>query len=70
MPTKSRIKVARFWLQETASFPEGAPQRETYTDDEAFAADCLIYEHEWRSTYVCGDPACKNRDCPQHFPTQ
>lgn len=70
MPAKPRITVANFWLQETASFPEGAPQRESYVSDAAFDAECLIYEHEWRSTYICGNAACKNRDCPQHFPTR
>lgn len=69
MPTKPRKIVPCFFLQGTASFPE-APQRESYESDEAFRADGLIYEHEWRSTYVCGDQACANRDCPQHHPTR
>ncbi len=63
-----RIKVSRFWLQPTASFPECAPQREEYIDDQGFADACKSYEEEWRATYICGDGDCKNRDCPQHFP--
>lgn len=62
-----KIKVQRFWLQPTPSFPD-APQREEYEDDNSFRVAGLKYEEEWRAKYICGDAACKNRDCPQHFP--
>lgn len=64
----AKIKVARFWLQETPSF-SNAPQREEYESDEAFFEDCKRYEAEWRAKYECCDANCRNRDCPQHFPT-
>lgn len=62
--------VPRFWLQETPSFEDGAPQREEYLTDRSFAAACLLYEEEWRGAYKCGDAECKNRDCPEHFPSR
>lgn len=63
----AKIPVPCYWLQGTPSFPE-APQREEYLTDKAFAKDCAIYDEEWRNQYVCCDPVCSNRDCPQHFP--
>jgi len=60
--------VPRFWLQPTASFMGGAPQREEYLDDQAFLNACLVYEEEWRAQYECGETNCQNRDCPQHWP--
>lgn len=31
--TANRETVRRFWLQPTTTFPEGAPQRESYVGD-------------------------------------
>lgn len=61
---KLKTKVRRFWLQETKSFPEGAPQRESYFDDLSFERACVVYEKEWRQQYQC-ENQCKNVDCPQ-----
>lgn len=63
-----KTTVSHFWLQATASFPDGAPQREEYDSDDYFASACSEYCQEWRNTFVCGDNDCRNRDCPQHFP--
>lgn len=65
-----RQTVARFWLQETKTFPDGAPQREEYEADAAFEYDCLKYEREWRETYICGNEQCQDRSCPHHFPSR
>jgi hypothetical protein len=64
----SRKRVSRFLLQPTASFPDGAPQREEWIDDESFLTACEEYEVEWRSEYICEDSGCENSDCPQHYP--
>jgi len=64
----SKTLVKRYWLQETKSYPDGAPQREEYEDDAGFATACEVYETEWRAQYECGDANCTNRDCPQHWP--
>lgn len=64
----AKTKVQRFWLQENISFPEGAPQREEYLDDSSFEKACFNYEKGWRARYECGDPNCKNFDCPEHPP--
>ncbi len=78
-----KLKVNRFHLQPTSSFPDGAPQREEYETDEAHAQACCAYGREWVQKYEClglakhwltngrdGRTAteCRNRDCPQHFP--
>ncbi len=60
--------VPRYWLQATASYPDGAPQREEFEGDAAFYSANLKYEEEWRQQYTCGDADCQNRDCPQHWP--
>lgn len=65
-----KVLVPKFWLQETASFPEGPPQREEYIFDSSFRKDCLAYEEEWRAGYKCCDSGCRNRDCPEHFPSK
>lgn len=33
-------------LRPTDSFPDGAPQRESYDSDDGYAEDCLQYENE------------------------
>jgi hypothetical protein len=62
------IRVARFSLQGTASFPDGAPQREEYDDDYEFERACWLYAAEWRSEYLCCDEGCADPNCPQHGP--
>lgn len=57
-------KVARFWLQVTKSFPEGAPQRESFMTDAAHDRACVQYAEEWRSTYQCINQ-CDDVNCPQ-----
>lgn len=59
----SKIRVRSFWLQETASFKEGAPQRENYVDDRAFDRACLTFANEWRQKYSCS--GCRAPECPQ-----
>jgi hypothetical protein len=55
--------LAKFSLQKTKSFPEGAPQRENYdTDDHLFRAE-EKYQAEWREEYKC--PGCDDPACPQ-----
>jgi hypothetical protein len=60
----AKVRAVRFWLQETKSFPEGAPQRETYMDDLEFDRACLVYDREWRKEYRCTGCATVS-DCPQ-----
>lgn len=55
--------TAVFCLQATKSFPEGAPQRESYDTNEVFLADCKSYVREWRTEFTC--PGCDNGECPQ-----
>lgn len=64
----NKIKVPKFWLQKTMSYPDGAPQREEYETDRAFDLACAEYDIEWKNTYECMNINCKNRDCPQHHP--
>jgi hypothetical protein len=59
----NKIRVRSFWLQETASFKEGAPQRENYADERAFDRACLTYANEWRQKYSCA--GCRESECPQ-----
>jgi hypothetical protein len=59
----ARKKVARFWLQPTPSFPEGAPQRENYMTDEACDRADVRYANEWRAMYHCA--GCDDVGCPQ-----
>ena len=58
-----RKEVARFWLQPTPSFPEGAPQRESYMTDEACDRADVRYADEWRAMYRCA--GCDDVGCPQ-----
>ena len=58
-----RKNVPRFWLQATATFPEGAPQRESFGSDAAFDRACVKYAAEWRETYHCS--GCNDVACPQ-----
>lgn len=60
---QQRQRVKRFWLQPTATFSEGAPQREDYTGDAAFDRACVQYANEWRSAYRCA--GCDDVACPQ-----
>jgi len=64
----NKIKVPNFWLQKTASYPDGAPQREEYLTDRDFDLACAEYDREWLDTYECMNTDCKNQDCPQHHP--
>jgi hypothetical protein len=57
-----KIKVARFWLQPTKSFPD-PPQRENYWDDDGYFHAERRYEQEWRETYECA--GCPDSSCPQ-----
>jgi hypothetical protein len=59
----ARKEVARFWLQPTPSFPEGAPQRESYMTDEACDRADVRYADEWRAMYHCA--GCDDVNCPQ-----
>lgn len=59
-----RKRIAVFWIQPTASFPEGAPQREEYDSDSSHSRACRKYAEEWRQEFEC--PGCNNLDCPQH----
>lgn len=63
-----KTKVARFWLQPTESFPDGAPQREEYESDRDHDFACLDYAAEWEKKYECMASPCRNCDCPQHGP--
>jgi len=62
-----RRKVPAFHLQKTESFPEGAPQREEYDSDHHYERACRLYEAEWLAAYECGNPRCKDSNCPQHY---
>lgn len=56
-------KKAFFRLQATKSFPDGAPQRESYDhDDDCFRAE-VKYAAEWRKEFEC--PGCTDPGCPQ-----
>lgn len=60
-------EVDSFYLQPTTSFPDGAPQRESYESDAFFYGACRKYDAEWVVAYK--HPGhCKNLDCPQCFP--
>lgn len=59
----TKTKVRRFWLQQTKSFEEGAPQRESYVDDRGFDRACVAYAKEWRRQYSCA--GCGEAECPQ-----
>ena len=49
--------------QTTKSFPDGAPQRESYDSDAALFRAEERYEKEWRAIYRCG--GCRDYVCPQ-----
>lgn len=51
-----------FALQPTKSFPDGAPQRESYDSDVWYDHACKKYDYEWRTEYTC--PGCSNFHCP------
>jgi hypothetical protein len=61
--TAGRKNVQRFWLQPTATFPEGAPQRERYLSERAYDRAEVQYANEWRATYQCA--GCDDVGCPQ-----
>lgn len=61
--TAERKNVRRFWLQATTTFPEGAPQRESYLNERAYARACVQYANEWRAAYRCA--GCDDVACPQ-----
>jgi hypothetical protein len=63
-PQEVREKVARFYLQGTTSFPDGAPQRESYATDRAYERADVRYADEWRATYQCVNQ-CDDVNCPQ-----
>jgi hypothetical protein len=49
--------------QTTKSFPEGAPQRESYESDVACFRAEERYAKEWCETYCC--TGCRDLVCPQ-----
>lgn len=55
--------VDRFCIQETPSFPEGAPQLENYDKMSEFEGAVREYEIEWRIVYRCR--GCDDALCPQ-----
>lgn len=55
--------IERFALQQTKSFPDGAPQRESYDSDEALFKAEKKYQKEWRAEYDC--PGCTDPGCPK-----
>lgn len=59
----SRKKVPCFQLQETTTFPDGAPQRESYDSDAHFIQAVRRYQEEWRAEYEC--KGCADAVCPQ-----
>lgn len=61
-PQPARTRM-RFHLQGTKTFPDGAPQRESYNSDNDFELECMRYRFEWCAQYEC--PGCDNSDCPQ-----
>ena len=58
-----RQPVRRFWLQPTAKFPLGAPQRESYDSNAAFDQAAARYADAWRAAYRC--LGCDDAACPQ-----
>lgn len=65
MGTVSGKRRVVFWIQPTASFPDGAPQREEYDSDFGHDLACFNYAQEWREEYDC--IGCRNNpDCPVH----
>ena len=58
-----RERVAKFCLQPTKSYPDGAPQRESYYSDGAYLCACDAYDVEWRHKYKC--QGCDDCCCPQ-----
>lgn len=59
----TRKKVPCFRLQKTKSFPDGAPQRESYDSDDHYFRAEKRYEEEWRAKYQCA--GCVDPGCPQ-----
>ena len=59
----AKQRVKRFWLQPTATFAEGAPQRESYAGAAAYDRACVKYAAEWRAMYRCS--GCDDVACPQ-----
>lgn len=60
------IKVTKFAGQETWTFHNGAPQRETYVSEEGYEDACAKYAKEWVQIYECLGKDCPIRACPQH----
>lgn len=56
--------VAKFCLQPTRSFPDGAPQREEYLTDNDYLTSVRLYRAEWKVRYVCQNK-CNDSNCPQ-----
>ena len=83
--TYMKLKVTKFCLQPTPSFPDGAPQREECESDDIHRQDCRRYITEWIQKYECLGltthwltdgrdgrtiTECRDRNCPQHFPNE
>lgn len=60
----ARVKVARFHLQPTTSFPDGAPFREDCSSDQDHERAARAYAKEWVVEYECA--GCEIPECPQH----
>lgn len=59
----SKVRVWRFGLEPTKSFPDGAPQRESYNSDDFYFRAEKKYDEEWRAEYKC--QGCDDFGCPQ-----
>lgn len=49
--------------QSTKTFPDGAPQRESYLTEKNYRVAEKKYDQEWRQAYICencGDASCPN----------
>lgn len=60
---QEKMTVPRFILNPTTSFPDGAPQRESYDNDATYFRAERKYDEEWRAEYEC--EGCGDFGCPQ-----
>ena len=59
MKTVTRFRVS----QDTRSFPDGAPQRESYGSDKSYFFAEAKYGQEWCDEYRC--EGCGDWGCPK-----